>query len=491
MANSESQIRDVQDGFGTFVFGSNLAGRHGKGAALLARTYRGARTGKGYGPQGTCYALPTKDVDLKILSLKEISKHVSEFLAYAQSRPNEVFQLTRVGCGLAGYQDSEIAPIFYSAPKNIILPGLWRQMREIDFVSVSIIADEYSTEEQIQARVEHLIKTKGNPIFSVIAGTVAERAIINLADQKPGMKIQCFSPNPGLYKDSAKACLEMAMVWAASEIQLIGPEKGSLLQRIQALALENGVPVSGESGSLDNEVKAPADRLQEDSENQVIQKPLSLIYAGVGSRDTPEDILKKMEELAENFARRGFLLRSGAAEGADSAFEGGCDLANGPKEIWLPWNGYEGRPRSKLLPTADMMKIAARIHPAWSNLSQGAQKLHARNVGQVLGANCDVPADFVVCWTKDGCEQVSPAYSKTGGTRTAIALANEYQVPVYNLRNELSLQRIYEHLNRIEVEKISGVLTQPTRSSQSSRATAKSIDTHEQSKSSAQQHLSF
>lgn len=491
MANSESQIRDVQDGFGTFVFGSNLAGRHGKGAALLARTYRGARTGKGYGPQGTCYALPTKDVDLKILSLKEISKHVSDFLAYAQSRPNEVFQLTRVGCGLTGYRDSEIAPMFYSAPKNIILPGIWRQMREIDFVSVSIIADEYSTEEQIQERIEHLIETKGNPIFSVIAGTVAERAIIDLADRKPGLRIQCFSPNPGLYKDSAKACLEMAMVWAASEIQLIGPEQGSLLQRIQSIAQENGVSVVSNSGNVKNETKAQADDRHEEFRIQGKKKPLSLIYAGIGSRKTPLDILRKMESLAENFARRGFLLRSGAAEGADTAFERGCDEAKGPKEIWLPWNGFEGRAKSKLLPTADMMKIAARIHPVWSNLSQGEQKLHARNVGQVLGANCDVPADFVVCWTKDGCEQVSPAYAKTGGTRTAIALANEYKVPVFNLRNDLALQRLYEYLNRIEVERTSGVLASPTKSSQSSSSAPKSIDSHEQPKSSAQQQLSF
>lgn len=488
MANDGSQIRDVQDGFGTFVFGSNLAGLHGKGAALTARTYRGARQGKGLGPQGTSYALPTKSVNLKPLSLKEISNHVREFIAYAESRPQEVFQQTRVGCGLAGFKDSEIAPMFFAAPKNIILPGVWRQMREIDFSSVSVVAEQNATEAEIEKIIEDLIKTKANPVFSVMAGTVEERAISNLADRTAGMRIQCFSPNPALYKDFARASLELTMVWAASSIRLIGPENSNLLKRIRSLAVENGVPVIDDPTATQT-MKAGPSLLNEDVMGEkTASKSLVLIYAGVGSRETPGPIMQQMQALAENFARRGFLLRSGAAVGADSAFERGCDEANGQKEIWLPWNGYEGRPRTGLLPTQDMMKIASRVHPAWTNLSQGAQKLHARNVGQVLGANCDVPADFLVCWTQDGCEKVSPAYTKTGGTRTAIALANEHNVPVFNLRNEFALQRLYEHLNGLELARPLDLSAHP---SSISKTSASRQEPRDPLKTPGQQQLSF
>lgn len=87
-----------------FVFGSNLAGRHGKGAALWARQHRGAIYGQGVGPQGNAYAIPTKDHRLRVLPLDVIAGHVHEFLKYAGERSDLRFQVTPVGCGLAGYR---------------------------------------------------------------------------------------------------------------------------------------------------------------------------------------------------------------------------------------------------------------------------------------------------------------------------------------------------------------------------------------------------
>ncbi|QRD62671.1 hypothetical protein H8Z72_22640 (plasmid) [Xanthomonas citri pv. citri] len=109
----------------TFVFGSNLAGRHGKGAALFARQYRGAIYGIGEGPQGNAYALPTKDAALRTLPLSTISVHVLRFLAYAEANPQQWFEVTKVGCGLAGYTEAEIAPLFRGAPDNCRLPPGW------------------------------------------------------------------------------------------------------------------------------------------------------------------------------------------------------------------------------------------------------------------------------------------------------------------------------------------------------------------------------
>lgn len=103
-----------------FVFGSNLAGRHGKGAALLARQRFGAITGLGSGYQGWgpahCYAIPTKDERLQVLPLEVIEGHVRDFLLFANAHPGLTFFVTRVGCALAGYKNADVAPLFAGAP---------------------------------------------------------------------------------------------------------------------------------------------------------------------------------------------------------------------------------------------------------------------------------------------------------------------------------------------------------------------------------------
>lgn len=111
-----------------FVFGSNLAGRHGKGAALHARKHCGAIYGKGFGRQGDSYAIPTKDEMLRTLSLDDIAGHIAGFLEYALAHPELKFQVTRVGCGLAGYSDEDIAPLFdLPPPSNCRMPPEWQR----------------------------------------------------------------------------------------------------------------------------------------------------------------------------------------------------------------------------------------------------------------------------------------------------------------------------------------------------------------------------
>jgi hypothetical protein len=109
-----------------FVFGSNLAGRHGEGAALYARQHHGAIYGKGSGLQGRSYAIPTKDSQLEPLTLEEIQFYVNGFIAYARMNQDLTFNVTRIGCGLDGYTDAQIAPMFKLAPPNCNLPEGWR-----------------------------------------------------------------------------------------------------------------------------------------------------------------------------------------------------------------------------------------------------------------------------------------------------------------------------------------------------------------------------
>lgn len=102
-----------------FVFGSNLDGFHGGGAARIAMDRFGAVWGQGVGLQGQCYAIPTMQGDVET-----IKPYVDEFVAFAGQHPEYKFLVTRIGCGIAGFADEEIAPLFQGAlnVENIILP---------------------------------------------------------------------------------------------------------------------------------------------------------------------------------------------------------------------------------------------------------------------------------------------------------------------------------------------------------------------------------
>lgn len=109
-----------------FVFGSNLAGRHGAGAAKQAVKY-GARYGIGVGLQGDTYAIPTKDVNIKTLPLEDIKEFVDDFVLFSEDNKYLTFLVTRIGCGLAGYNDSDIAPMFVDCSSNVKFSSMWEE----------------------------------------------------------------------------------------------------------------------------------------------------------------------------------------------------------------------------------------------------------------------------------------------------------------------------------------------------------------------------
>lgn len=107
-----------------FVFGSNLSGRHGKGAAKTALGW-GAKWGQGAGLQGRTYGIPTKDVNIRrTLTVLEIKPFVDDFIKFAKERQDLIFLITEIGCGLAGMKPKEIAPLFKDAInlENVYLP---------------------------------------------------------------------------------------------------------------------------------------------------------------------------------------------------------------------------------------------------------------------------------------------------------------------------------------------------------------------------------
>ena len=110
-----------------FVFGSNTAGRHGAGAARAALLQHGAVMGVGVGPAGASYAVPTKDSRLRTLPLIEIQTYIEDFIRYARKHPELKFQITQLGCGLAGLKPEWIAPMFLKSPENCYFDTQWQK----------------------------------------------------------------------------------------------------------------------------------------------------------------------------------------------------------------------------------------------------------------------------------------------------------------------------------------------------------------------------
>ena len=183
-------------------------------------------------------------------------------------------------------------------------------------------------------------------------------------------------------------------------------------------------------------------------------------YTGVGSRQTPKEILEMMSEVGEKLADKGFILRTGAAQGADQAFEVGWvrHVQMNPgnwtsAEIFLPWEGFEKHTRDAMfgcnyLPDLDSpslyqtaLAIAEDTHPNWAACSRGAKTLHTRNIYQVLGRDLATPSNLLIAWTP-----LTKSGNPKGGTATAIALAERYGVPCFNLNKPEDYARVSKFL---------------------------------------------
>ncbi len=147
-------------------------------------------------------------------------------------------------------------------------------------------------------------------------------------------------------------------------------------------------------------------------------------YAGIGARATPASVCEAMRLKALTLQERGYILRSGGADGADLAFESGVTDPS-MKEIFIPWKGFNGSDSRLFNQHPEAFRIAKEHTSYWSSLSDGVKKIKARNVHQVLGKNLEDPSAFVLCWTPDG--------KIVGGTGLAISIAMKYNIPVFNI----------------------------------------------------------
>jgi hypothetical protein len=162
---------------------------------------------------------------------------------------------------------------------------------------------------------------------------------------------------------------------------------------------------------------------------------MAKIYTGIGSRQTPAEVLALMTRIAQALDAAGYILRSGGAAGADTAFAQGATH----REIFLPWPNFNSVRDGIVVhgtAWAQAEAVARTIHPAWNRLSQGAARLHTRNIFQVLGAGLDQPAQFVIFWAPEQAGEVQ------GGTRTAVALARQRGIPCFNLAEPAARARL-------------------------------------------------
>lgn len=149
--------REARNRHKIFVFGSNEAGRHGKGSALHAKRYYGAETGMTRGRMGNAYAIPTKDCFMNTLPLNTIRRYVTDFIHYAESHPELEFFVVAIGTGLAGYKHEDIAPMFVNAPGNCELPPEWIAINKLSKIKRLDSSDEYGTDERfnLEAKSSH------------------------------------------------------------------------------------------------------------------------------------------------------------------------------------------------------------------------------------------------------------------------------------------------------------------------------------------------
>ena len=162
-------------------------------------------------------------------------------------------------------------------------------------------------------------------------------------------------------------------------------------------------------------------------------------YAGIGTRELPNDFAIMFTKLAIYLSEQSFTLLSGGASGSDMAFEKG---AGSNKVIFLPWNNFNGKMvdgKTFRLALPEANKYVVKYHPNASALSQGGFKLMARNSHQVLGVDLKSPVSFVICYTKNA--------SGSGGTGQALRIAKDNNIPIFDCGAYKSADDCFEPLN--------------------------------------------
>lgn len=181
-----------------FVFGSNLLGAHAGGAARDAHRFWGAQSGVYFGPAGESYAIPTVDANGHALPPSEIHTFVEAFLMYARLQRDQTFYVTPIGCGIAGHQAADIAPLFAGAPSNVQLPRGWRAL-EPPAGSLSVYIAARGEDQQLaaycrMALVPHGIGSTARWIDQALINETHDEAQMDLDDVRAADALIVIKP---------------------------------------------------------------------------------------------------------------------------------------------------------------------------------------------------------------------------------------------------------------------------------------------------------
>lgn len=155
------------------------------------------------------------------------------------------------------------------------------------------------------------------------------------------------------------------------------------------------------------------------------------VYTGVGNRDAPEPALWIAKRCARILGANDFTMRSGGSLGMDRAFYNGAKVS----ETYPPWPRFEGFQQLYTIPVKAFEMAEDIIGPRWAKMGEGQQKMHARNMQEVLGPHLDAPSMFLLCYTRDGCDSEATYTKTTGGTGSAIICADRHDIPVINFHS--------------------------------------------------------
>jgi len=180
--------------------------------------------------------------------------------------------------------------------------------------------------------------------------------------------------------------------------------------------------------------------------NEVSGKHIT--YCGIGSRSTPPYMLTYMRRIAKRLEHQWFVLYTGGAEGADTAFMAGTQYY----KVFMPAHIHQQRTSNRqdlidctILPNwNEALQTVYKYHPNPYSLNDFGKKLMARNAYCVLGLDLNSPVDFILCWTPDGKE--------VGGTSQALRIAKDYDIPVFNLAFEDVFKSVISALKLAELE---------------------------------------
>lgn len=168
-------------------------------------------------------------------------------------------------------------------------------------------------------------------------------------------------------------------------------------------------------------------------------------YVGTGNRDTPEDVLSKMQELSKFLSQFGYTLRSSAMDGPPLAFESGTkDI-----ELHLPWKDFNGRQSKSYFNSDEIKTIAKLFQPTFDGLKPAIQAFLCTNVRLLLGKDLKSRAMFALIWSVDGAEKTSECTQTTGSMGHVIKVATAMKIPVFNLGRQDTEQRLKRYLELI------------------------------------------